>query len=501
MRRHDLLKSTSGAVAVVLVLALLIMVNWLGARHWLRADWTSSNLYTLSEKSTNVLSGLSEDVRVIVFMTPESGLFPQVRELLGRYEAASDHISVEYIDPDRERLKTQQLAEKFGVSVANTVVFTAGERSKYVTTDDMAEFDYSGAQYGQPPRLKAFKAEEEFTAAILSLVAPSVPKVGFVTGHGEPQLEPGGRTDPSLSKLVDSLKRENMDTKAISLLSGTVPADIDVLAIVGPTQAYTETEVAAITTYLDHGGRLLIALDPLIEATGGMRSTRLEPMLAKFGVSVGDDLVIDPTKKLPFYDLSAVYLDQYRPHPVTEGMQGLAVLFLIARSLSANDAPNVTVTPLVETSADGWGETNLAQLLKGDPVEKDDADIPGPVAVAMAVEGKAAEAPAAADQGNPSEAEKQEPPPDSGLRIVVLGDSDFMSDSEIGNAGNGVLAANAFNWLAAQEQALGIPPRDLKNTNLNLSASQMRVILAVVLVVIPGVAILLGILVWRRRRR
>ena len=37
----------------------------------------------------------------------------------------------------------QRLAEQFGISVADTVVFVYGDRTKYVTSDQMAEMDYS----------------------------------------------------------------------------------------------------------------------------------------------------------------------------------------------------------------------------------------------------------------------------------------------------------------------------------------------------------------------
>ncbi|HSO23214.1 MAG TPA: hypothetical protein VLT81_09915, partial [Chondromyces sp.] len=70
----------------------------------------------------------------------------------------------------------------------------------------------------------------------------------------------------------------------------------------------------------------------------------------------------------------------------------------------------------------------------------------------------------------------------------------------IANAGNAVLAVNAFNWLGAREELLGIPPRDVEQVSLFLSGPQMRNILLLVLLVMPGAAILAGILVWRRRR-
>lgn len=490
MRRQAVRYTLSGVVAVVLVVALTVMVNWLSARRWVRTDLTSTKIYTLSEKTENILRDLDDEVRVVVFMTPATSMYDQVQELLERYKAVSAKISVDYIDPDKEPLKTTQLAEEYGVQVANTVVFVYGDRTKYVTSDQMAEMDYSGMQYGQGPTMRAFKGEEQFTSAILSLVAPEVPRVYFIAGHGEAVMagSGGAAADRSLSVLAEALKRENMETADTTLLSGEVPEDADILAIVGPTRAFTEPEVEALDAFLDRGGRLLVALDPLIEPGGAMRPTRLEAMLAGRGVIVHDDLVVDPSRRLPFYDLSAVYLQDFPSHPVTAGLEGFAVLFTVARSLAAEgDGARV----LVRTSDEGWGETDLGMLLRGEPVALDDADNPGPAAVGVAVDG----APPDPDEDALEGASASE-----GFRIVVFGDSDFLTDLDIANAGNSVLAVNAFNWLGAREELVGIPPRDVEQVSLFLSRQQMRNILLLVLVVMPGAAILAGILVWRKRR-
>jgi hypothetical protein len=227
-----------------------------------------------------------------------------------------------------------------------------------------------------------------------------------------------------------------------------------------------------------------VALDPLIEPAGTMRPTRLEGLLASHGVTVNDDLVVDPSRRLPFYDLSAVYLDDFPSHPVTSGLEGFAVLLTVARSLTPDDD---TAAVLVQTSDEGWGETDLSMLLRGDPVAFDDADTAGPVAVAVAVEG----------QGAATEGDEAEPPT---YRLVVFGDSDFMTDLDIANAGNAVLAGNAFNWLAARDSLVGIPPRDVEQVSLFLTQQQMRNLLLLVLVFMPGAAVLAGILVWRKRR-
>jgi len=486
MRKQAIRLGATGTVGVILALALTGMINWLGARHYVRGDWTRSKVYTLSQKTLGILKGLDQDVKVIVFMTPGSQLYPQVSELLSRYAAASDKITVETIDPDRERLKTQQLAQQYGISAANTVVFSAGDRTKYVTSDQMAEMDYSGMQMGQAPKIKAFKGEEQFTAAILSLVAPRVPKVYVVTGHGEASVAGGGgaQSGRSIHTLIEALKRENMTAADTSLLGGTIPEDADVLAILGPTAPYSEAEVDLLQGYLAKGGRVLVCLDPLIERDGTMGATRLEGLLGTWGVKVNDDLVVDPSRRLPFFDLSAVYLQDFRPHPVTTGMEGLAVLFPVTRSLAAESGDGHTATDLVMTSSDGWGETDLKALLAGQPVKKDDSDVQGPVAVAVASQGSSTEG----------------APPSNPFRLVAFGDSDFLTDAQIANAGNQTLALNAFNWLAARNEALGIAPHDVEQVNLFLDAGQMTSILLICLLAMPGAAILAGVLVWRRRR-
>jgi len=502
MRQQMIRYTAAGTAGVILAIALTLMVNWLGARHWKRADWTSSQLYTLSEKTENVLAQLEEEIQVVVFMTPASELYDQANELLKRYAAASSRVKVETIDPDREPLKTRQLAEQFGISVADTVVFTYADRTKYITSDQMAEMDYGGMQYGQPPTVRAFKGEEQFTSAILSLVAPQVPKVYLVTGHGEARVTPsgGGLADRSVAILKESLQRENMEVEEFTLLSGTTPEDADVIAILGPTEPFTEAEIAALDTYLGDGGRLLICLDPLIDANASMRTTRLELLLAGRGIQVNDDLVVDPSQRLPFFDLSAVYLQDFKPHPVTTGLEGVAALFPVTRSLSADSGIDSGAQVLVETSAEGWGETNLAQLLRGDPVEADDEDTPGPVAVALVIDETANTSP---DQraGEADEAHGEEPAnTEDGFRLLVFGDSDFLTDGQIANAGNLTLALNSFNWLAAREQSLGIPPRQVEQVSLYLSESQLGFIMLMALILMPGAAIIAGIVVWRRRR-
>ncbi|HPC83382.1 MAG TPA: GldG family protein [Thermoanaerobaculaceae bacterium] len=477
MQKDKIYTASSTGLAVLLVLALVGMLNYLAYRHYARADWTTSKLYSLSEKSINILKDLKDPVKVIVFMTPQTPMFTETKELLNRYQAVSKQVSAEYIDPEREPLRTRQLAQEFGVSAANTVVFVAGDRKKYVTADQLAEYDYSGFQMGRAPRMKAFKGEEQFTSAIMGVVNPTSPKVCFTTGHGE--HDPEGFGEDGLSQVKEALKRDNLTVEKVNLLSGSVPEGCSLLVVAGPRATFAESEKTAIKSYLDGGGRALVLLDPVLGPRAA--SSGLEELLKGYGVQVNNDLVVDPGRRLPFFDISAVYVTDFRSHPVVEGMQGLAVLLPVARSVATVTAPGATSTALLTTSDAGWGETDLAAILARRPVDKDGKDTQAPVPLGVAAQ---------------SEADR-----DNGWRLVVIGNSAFMMNGYIANAGNPNLALNAINWLVKREQALGIAPRTPEQVNLFLNASQMRNIMLFSLVGLPALAIVAGVAVWWRRRR
>lgn len=66
---------------------------------------------------------------------------------------------------------------------------------------------------------------------------------------------------------------------------------------------------------------------------------------------------------------------------------------------------------------------------------------------------------------------------------------------------NAVLVANALNWLAEREALLTIPPKKTENVRLSLTGDQMRTFYLTVLLLLPGLAIVLGSVVYVRRRR
>ena len=110
--RRTLERITASASSLLLV-AILLMVNYLAFRHYLRFDWTSQGIFTLSPKSKTVLRDLNKDLDVYVFLSRGEAGFLPTDELLKRYAAASTHVHLHYVDPDREASQFKLLAPIF----------------------------------------------------------------------------------------------------------------------------------------------------------------------------------------------------------------------------------------------------------------------------------------------------------------------------------------------------------------------------------------------------
>jgi ABC-type uncharacterized transport system involved in gliding motility auxiliary subunit len=486
------------AISVLLGLGILALVNYIGSRRYARFDWTSSGLYSLSDKTRNVLKDLKAPVTVTVFMTPGTPLYPEVDELLKRYKAASPMLTVETLDPTRNPVRAKAFVEETGVRNL-AVVFRAGDRKKIVTEDKIVEYDFSRARMGGEPTVKNFRGEQEFTSALLSVTQLKTPKVVFTTGHGERKFD-AARARDGFSEVAESLKNDNCTVEEwASLGAAEVPAGTDLVVVAGPRTAFTEPERDVLKKYLDAGGRALLFLD--VELTPGTAASTLSdfglgPLLAGMGLTLDSDVVLDPKNALPLMGPETVFAKSFRTHPVTKLLTGTAVVFPLARSVSVAEKPPAgwKTSALVETSADGWGETNIRELQKTGRPEKDDKDVKGPVCLVAAAEQDAAPAPAGGAGKPDAGAAKRS-------RVVVFGDSDWASNAGIANAANRLLLSSAANWALEREALVAIPPKNADQVAVTLSRRDVGTIAFAVLLLLPAAAVAMGLAIWVKRRR
>ena len=482
-RTRFILSSANFLVAVALLGVLFIMVNFIASRRYARHDFSRQQMTALSEQTLHTLSSLTEPVSVVVFYQPTSRLYELIHDLLDEYARRSPKVQVEYVDPQQDVARARQLVKTFDIKVdpddpnsMNYVIFQVGTRHKRLSDSDLAEYDFTSMSLGGQPRVKTFRAEDAFTSAMISVTRPVTLRVWFTSGHDEKLLEDEELT--GLSEVRKALTQQDMTVETVTLLErAEIPADVKLVVIAGPTRRFTEQEIGLLQQYLERGGKVLALLDPLDE-------TGLEAWLAKWGVVVGRDIVVDPARQLPFVSAANLFVTEYTIHPLVEKMKTLATLFPLARSVRpAQTLPEgMAVTALALTSAKGWGETQTAV----NTFEFNESqDLKGPVSIAVA-----AERTISAPDGKSS----------AKARLVVIGDSDFAINAQLPNAGNRDFLLGAVYWLTEQEQLIGIGPKPLNTVKLNLTGQQLTGVGWFSFLALPLACGLLGALMWWTRR-
>ena len=470
--------STNVMVSVVLACVLAAIINLLANKYPLEHDFIQSTaMFRLSEKTKNVLAALSNDVEFFVFSnTQSSDLGPKVERLLKAYQSGSRHVKVTSVDSLRDVEKIRRLVRDLDVEEPDTVIIKYGDAKKVLTEMKMADFhfDHNADTGDQIKRLVALKAEQAFTSALVELMNPQQLIARFTVKHGERSLFE--YKDTGLSEAKRYLERDNITAEPLELvgMNDITATNCDVLVVAGPTKRFMDHEINLLRRYFTKGGKAIILLDPEIE-------TGLEPLLAEFNIKVGMDTVVDPATRQGGFSPLMLIIGQYGDHPITRLLRTYSQFF-IARSVSVMDENNTvnSAQVLAATSDSGWGETDTdADSFK----YQEGKDIAGPVSIAVAVENEK-----------------------SGLRLVVVGDADFVVNRDLsastGNGANRDLFLNAVNWAMQREYLVSIGPKTTAEVRrLRLNKGQSNIVAIAVLVVTPLCAVIAGVIVYFIRRK
>ena len=444
-----------GSNAIILSLAfvgILIILNYLIYQNPIRRDLTEDKKYTLTVETIDTLDKLESPVFASAFYTPRTPS-DATTELLDQYKYYSkSNFDYQFIDPEVNPIA----AEQAKITRDGTVVVRLGEHQEAVT----------------------LVSEQEITNAIIRLMNPEEQKIYFLTGHGEYNPEDTG--ERGYSEVKRTLESKNYTIDTLNLFTDDqIPDDAKVIVIAGPVKPLAEEEIEKLKEFLDEGGSVIAMQEPLPVTEFEDQEDLLAGYLSEnWGVVLGEDIVIDPNSPQPF----APFAGEYGSHPITAKLARLTSVFPTVRSAIANKAPSgISQVELVKTGANTWAESDLEAVIN-DPQGLDfdgENDKQGPVSLAVA-------------------AEKFEP----GSRLVVFGDSDFANDSNFFAYANGDLLINSIDWAIGQEDLINLTPKQTtQRFMLPINQINMNLILLGTIIVLPGLALLAGFIVWFQRRQ
>jgi ABC-type uncharacterized transport system involved in gliding motility auxiliary subunit len=486
--RRRFVISTNILLQCLAVLALMVMINWLVARHYTRFDWTKSGYYKISDKTKQVLTTLKEPLKIIVYFRPTSEsamddqIFDDVRNLLREFKFfGRQKVSVEYVDPDREPVRAGKIVDEFKIYEhdPSMVIFADGPRHKYVSREEMV--DLVPGNYGEPLHIKDFKAEGAFLSAIQSVTEGEPPTVYFLTGHGEHDPE-SFDAHTGYSTINTYIKRDNLIVQKWNLQDEqSFPTNGGAVVIAGPTKRFAAAELTALDLYLKNHGRVFVMLDPKTDSG-------LEDTLKKWGVQIDNDLAMRKAGTMmgsELIDVNAL-ATKYAPHPITARLNDVNTEFPYARSVRrippAAPGDQSRVTELAFTGPAFWGSVTP----DADPVVYNQlTDFAGPLPLAVAVE-----------SGQPRDVNV-----DLGVtRLVVVGTSGFIDNSSL-TPGNLDFFMSSLNWLLKREQLLAVGPKVPEEFRLDMTDSQVRAVYGLAIIGMPLAVAILGVIVWLRRRK
>ncbi len=442
----------TAALYTLIVIAVLVLVNWLANRYNKTYDTTSNKRFTLSQETKKVIKDLKSNA-TITYIDKSSG-FEQARGILDRYANLSPKIHVHYLDPQKQPV----VARPFGARYLGTAFVDMGGRREEAKS----------------------LTEEGLTGAFLKDLK-GVRKVCFVSGSHEHQLD--DTQESGLSHYKTFLERDNYQVDSISLVDKTeVPKDCTVLVVAGAQLDYTPNEVTAIKNYVEGGGRAMFLLDPPLDFGREhiAQNQGLVSLLESWGVTPVKDLVLEqnPMAQIFGFGPEIPLVSKYESQPIVNDLKGSVTGFPVSRSLELKNTNKTTVDKLFSTTDRAIATTrlNTNEVNPDDPSNKKGPFILG-----------------AAGTYNTGK-------PNSQGRFVVIGSSEFVDNAMVGFQGNRDLAVNAVNWLSSDEDLISIRPKEPEDRRLNVTQRQMSVFMYTDLIAIPLLIIVWGVSILVKRR-
>lgn len=446
-------KGLNMGTLILLVMALLVIINFLAIRNPKVWDVSQNKVHSLSPQSIQLIQQLKSDVYVKFFYekgTAESEAGrKQFTTLIHRYQDYSDRIKLEFVEVN----ENPEQAQKYGVREGRGVVFV----------------DYEG-RHARVDKVD----EQEVTSALIKVLRTEQKKVYFLTGHSELAVDNGSNPRGAfMAKQFLEGSRYLVENLNLTQTS-EVPADAAAVLAMAPEQAFLEMEIAQLREYLKKGGHLLLAINP------GSQSG-LNALLKDVGLELKNNYVVTTVKTAmgeainPQVTMVNIFSTT---SPITKLFTSTEmVLFRLPSAIvkTTPQIPGFTYEDVI-----GTGQNSVAFADKSFKGEKEK----GPFVVGVSVKGKM---PGAAEGSKD-------------LNMVVFGSGDFLGNQLILQNLNRDLFLNTVAYLAENEELISITPREADVTSMNMTTMQSYVFFFGFLIPLPLIFFVISLVIWLRRR-
>lgn len=466
---------TSAVFGTLLLVGIVALVYVVLQRAVITVDMTEGQRFSLSNETLGVLRRVTRPIRITGFYSPRALQLRAVDDQFFRlYEVATNGlITRQYIDPDEQ----PALAQRFNVPFDGAVYLS------YVNDDGSIDF----SSVARLPRSE--NQERDTTQAIARLLIAGTLTVYFDQSLGE--LDPLQSDQQGLSAINGGIQESGLITQPIDLVTlaqsrGNIPANASALILARPVTDLNDAQIAVIDRYLKNGGALFIMTDVLFTPDAFLRQNGNfnQYLWENYGLRALDAAVIDPASSTETA-LDVVSAAIFPDNAIAARMdqENSPSLFKLARVIEVGSTlpPDTSNGRVVMSSPQSWGETNLVAL--GDTntyTFEAGQDIQGPLTmVAWAFNQR------------------------SGAKVLMVGDSDFVTNGLVLTGGNSLLFTDGLAWLTGLGEQINYTPQVYSSglPVLFVSGDMLDAIGFLTVFVMPAGVLALGLIVWARRGR
>lgn len=465
---------STGMIAIVV--ALTVVVNLIASalpETYTQIDATSQKLYSITEDTEKYLDTLKDDVTLYV-MVNKNSKDDNVDRTLQKYASASKHVKVKYVDPN----VSPTFASKYTDSdvTSNSIIVVCGDRSKVIDyNSDIYEYSYdSSYNYS----VTGYDCEGQVTAAIQYVTSESTTNVYELTGHDESTLS---------GDFSEVFQKRFMNVGSLSLLTvDAIPEDCQALFITAPQSDLSEDDLSKLSQYLGNGGKIYLSID----YSKWNDLTNFKKLLSDNSIETTESLLAE-TDRSYYYQSPFYLLPNVENTEVSSSVAGMTQVFVpysVGLTYTGEDDSNVTSFMTTSDTTIAKAAANIAavqsQADAANIASVQDGDTQGQYSLGMMVTNE------------------------NGGELCVLGSAMMCTDSanQIVSGHNATLFNGIVNALVTtddenSDNAVVIAAKDYTVSNLTVSANAMLVYGILWGIFMPIVLIIIGIIVWARRRK
>lgn len=467
-----LVKGTTTVILVAIVIACYIGLNW-GVKQ-LKVedlDFTTKNLYSLSEETKNRLKNLDKDITIQLINMED---YTYVVEYAHKYQNASNKVTIEEIDDLSARVDLQT---KYNIDAeGNLIVVKSGDKEKTLATSDLYTYDYSTYE-------QIDTTEEAITNAIVDVTIEKKPHIYVLEGkaYNDPEQ--------SLGIIANKLIDEANDIDLLDILtSGAVPEDCDCLIITTLKQDLSDLERDKILEYINNGGKLLMLTSQNII---DVDTPNFDQILAQYGINIEYGAILEQDSSKMLYDTPNMIVAEANSSFMSKLDMTLKVFLVNPGKIQFADETKleelgVTYETMALTSESSFVRTDFKQDTTS-RTNKDSEE--GSSIVGAYVNKKISD--------------------EKTSQLIIFSDETFASTSQLIIGFQSIYAVKLYNnedvvlnsvsHLTEREDTITIRKTD--ETETYTVTDQEDVIIKTIIFVVPVLIIIIGISVWIFRRR